>query len=192
LYQFGIEAFLASRNANKLAELRATLPGWQLKPLAAEHWPEENGETYEENARLKARFGHDVAPDVWVLGEDSGIECEALGGDPGVHSARWADGDQAEALLARLAAEADRRARMVAVLVAVAPGGNEVRAVGVLEGTIASSKRGDAGFGYDPVFVPDGLMETVAELGEEWKHAHSHRARAAKALAAACARAGRS
>ena len=128
-----------------------------------------------------------------MLGEDSGIECAALDGAPGLHSARWAPaGDQADALLERLAGESDRRARMVTHLVALGPGGEELTGAGVLEGTIAAARRGDEGFGYDPIFVPDGFTETVAELGEEWKHEHSHRARAAKALAAAFDRAGRS
>ena len=181
---------LASQNPHKLAELRVIFP--ELEPLAADGWPEESGDTYEENARIKARFAHERLPGSWTVGVDSGIECDALDGGPGIHSARWADGDQAEALLARLAGEDDRRARMRTVLVALSPVGAELVAEGVLEGTLADAKRGDAGFGYDPIFVPTGVTQTVAELGEEWKHEHSHRARAAKALAAAFARAGRS
>ena len=181
---------LASQNRHKLEELRAIFP--ELEPLESTGWPEETGDTYEENARLKARFGRELAPDDWVLGEDSGIEAAALGGAPGIHSARWAPGDQAEELLARLAGESDRRARMVTVLVALSPAGEELTGTGVLEGTIASEKRGETGFGYDPIFVPDGFTETVAELGEEWKHEHSHRARAANALSLELARAGSS
>jgi len=186
------KALLASRNRHKLEELRAALPGWELEPLEADDWPEETGATYGENARIKARFGHARAPDVWAIGEDSGIEAAALDGAPGIRSARWAAGDQADALLVRLGDERDRRARMVTVLVAVAPDGHELRAEGVLEGTIAPGRRGEAGFGYDPIFVPAGFTQTVAELGEEWKGAHSHRARAAQALAAGFARARRS
>jgi XTP/dITP diphosphohydrolase len=177
------KARLASRNKHKLEELRAVLPGWELEPLAAGEWPDETGESYEENARLKARFGREHVPGAWILGEDSGIECAALGGGPGVHSARWAPaGDQADALLERLAGEIDRRARMVSVLVALSPEGEELTGTGVLEGTIATERRGESGFGYDPIFVPDGFTQTVAELGEAWKGEHSHRARAAKAL----------
>jgi XTP/dITP diphosphohydrolase len=118
-----------------------------------------------------------------VLGEDSGIECDALGGAPGVQSARWAPpGRQAEALVERLAGEQNRRARMVATLVAVSPAGEELHAVGVLPGSIAAQPSGSGGFGYDPVFVPDGFDRTVAELGDGWKRANSHRARAAQAL----------
>jgi len=181
---------LASQNENKLRELRAAFP--ELEPLQAQDAPEETGDTYEENARIKALFGRALAPDDWVLGEDSGIECAALGGEPGIRSARWAEGDQADALLRRLAGEQDRRARMVAVLVALSPAGDECVGEGVLQGTIADEKRGEAGFGYDPVFVPTGFTQTVAELGEEWKNEHSHRARAARALASRFARAGRS
>ena len=182
-----VTAALASQNPNKLAELRAALPGWRLEPVEAHAWPEETGATYEENARLKARFARPLAPPgVWVLGEDSGIECEALGGEPGLHSARWApSGRQADALLERMRAEADRRARMVAVIVALAPSGEEICVRGVLEGAVAPERRGEGGFGYDPIFVPDGFEHTVAELGDEWKVESSHRGRAARALASA-------
>ena len=142
------------------------------------------GETYEENARGKALHGRLVGPpDVWMLGEDSGIECAALGGAPGLQSARWAPpATQAAALVERLAGEPDRRARMVAALVAVAPDGRQVDGMGILDGAVAPEPRGDGGFGYDPVFVPAGEELTVAELGDGWKRAHSHRARAAAAL----------
>jgi XTP/dITP diphosphohydrolase len=179
-----IDAKLASQNRNKLAELRDGLPDWRLDPLEADDWPEETGETYAENARLKARFGRSrAAPGEWVLGEDSGIESAALDGGPGLHSARWApDGDQADALLERLAGEEDRRARMVSVLVALAPDGRELETAGVLAGELALERRGESGFGYDPIFIPAGYDRTVAELGDEWKRAHSHRALAARAL----------
>jgi XTP/dITP diphosphohydrolase len=180
-------AVLASQNAHKLAELREGLPGWELEPLIADGYPEETGETYEENARIKARFGRtQVPPDAWVLGEDSGIECDALDGAPGLHSARWAPaGDQADALLERLAGEPNRRARMVTEIVALAPDGREVHVRGVLEGALATERRGSGGFGYDPIFIPAGSDLTVAELGDGWKREHSHRALAAQALVAA-------
>jgi XTP/dITP diphosphohydrolase len=178
-----LTARLASQNRHKLEELRESLPGWELEALEANGYPDETGETYEENARLKARFGAGLAPGVWVLGEDSGIECEALGGEPGLHSARWAPGrDQADALLERMAGETNRRARMVTAIVAIAPSGEEVDVEGVLEGDLATGRRGDGGFGYDPIFIPRGYDRTVAELGDAWKREHSHRARAAQAL----------
>jgi XTP/dITP diphosphohydrolase len=178
---------LASQNRHKLEELRSALPGWRLDTLEAEDWPEETGETYYENALIKARFGREHAdPDAWVLGEDSGIEAAALEGAPGLHSARWAPGlDQAEALLDRLEGERERRARMVTELVALAPDGAEIRGSGILEGKLATERRGTGGFGYDPIFIPVGDTRTVAEIGDEWKRMNSHRARAAQALVAA-------
>jgi XTP/dITP diphosphohydrolase len=143
------------------------------------------------NAAGKARFGRSHAPAAaWVLGEDSGIEVAALGGAPGVESARWAE-DGVARLLAELADAADRRARYRSVLVAVSPTGREVVVEGVLDGSIVTgAPRGAEGFGYDPIFVPTGEDRTVAELGNDWKRRHSHRARAAAALAAALAATG--
>ncbi len=182
-----MRAVLASQNRHKLEELREALPDWQIEALEADGYPEETGESYYENALLKARFGRALAAaDAWVLGEDSGIECAALDGAPGLHSARWAPGlDQADALLARLAGEPERRARMVTELVALSPAGEELRGRGVLEGELATERRGSGGFGYDPIFVPEGDTRTVAEIGDAWKRRNSHRARAAQALAAA-------
>jgi XTP/dITP diphosphohydrolase len=119
-----------------------------------------------------------------MLGEDSGIEVAALGGGPGVRSARWAD-DPIERLLAELAGATDRRARYVCALVAIAPDGRELYGTGALEGEIALAPRGSEGFGYDPIVIPAGHDRTVAELGNDWKRRNSHRARAAAALAAA-------
>ncbi len=117
-----------------------------------------------------------------MLGEDSGLEVEALGGAPGVETARWAEGRHVERILEALAGEPDRRARYVCELVALAPDGRELRGTGRLGGHIAEEPRGTAGFGFDPVFIPDGEEQTVAELGDDWKAANSHRARAAEAL----------
>jgi XTP/dITP diphosphohydrolase len=174
-------ALLCSRNAHKLEELRAALPGWTLELLDADGYPEETGASYVENARAKALHGRAAGgPDAWLIGEDSGIEVAALGGAPGLHSARWAE-DGVERLLRELAGVDDRRARYVCELVCLTPEG-ELRGTGVLEGQIATGRRGDQGFGYDPIFVPAGETHTVAELGNTWKAAHSHRARAAAAL----------
>jgi XTP/dITP diphosphohydrolase len=121
-----------------------------------------------------------------MLGEDSGIEVAALDGAPGVHAARWAE-DPIARLLAELEGVTDRRARYVCELVAISPEGEELRGTGTLEGRIAGEPRGSEGFGYDPVFVPDSEELTVAELGNAWKRANSHRARAAAALTSAIA-----
>jgi len=178
-------ARLASGNTHKLEELRAALPGWELALLdPVESFPEETGASYYENALGKAAFGRQVGPaGVWALGEDSGIEVAALGGRPGIASARWAEDGVAQLLL-ELDGVADRRARYVCELVALDPDGDEWRGTGVLEGSITTGRRGSEGFGYDPIFVPDGANRTVAELGNVWKRKHSHRARAAAVLSA--------
>lgn len=182
-----MRARLASANPHKLAELRRALPGWELELVEASDFPPETGETYVENARAKARYGLGyVSDEDWALGEDSGIEACALDGAPGVRSARWAE-DGVTALLDATDGTADRRARYVCVLVALAPDGTEIVAEGVLEGRIEGPPRGLQGFGYDPIFVPDGEVRTVAELGDAWKARGSHRARAAAALARAVA-----
>lgn len=177
---------LASGNEHKLEELRLALPGRQLELVADGEPPAEDGATFEDNARIKARWGRRHAPeDAWAVGEDSGLEAVALGGAPGVLTARWAAGDPVGRMLEALSAEDDRRARYVCVLVALAADGREVVAEGTLDGTIARSAAGNEGFGFDPVFVPDGEQLSVAQLGNEWKRRHSHRAKAAAALATA-------
>ena len=175
---------LASGNPHKLEELRRALPGWELALVEAGEAPPEDGATYEENARSKALWGRRHAPEeAWALGEDSGIEAVALAGRPGVRTARWADGDPVGRMLEALAGEDERRARYVCVIVALAADGREVLARGMLDGTIARAAAGTEGFGFDPVFVPEGERRTVAELGDDWKRDHSHRARAARRLA---------
>ena len=177
----GVRAALASANRHKLAELRTALPGWRLDLVEAGEFPPEDGASYYENARVKSVFGAGlVESGVVVLGEDSGIEVAALGGRPGIASARWAE-DGVARLLRELEDVDDRRARYVCELVAL-DGEGEVRGQGFLPGTIAREPRGSEGFGYDPIFVPEGEQRTVAELGNAWKAANSHRARAARAL----------
>ena len=175
---------LASGNRHKLEELRRALPGFELELLGRDDPPPEDGATFAENAAIKARWGRAHATtDAWSVGEDSGIEVVALDGGPGVLTARWAGSEHVPRLLAALEEEDDRRARYVCVLVAIASDGRDVAADGILEGTIARAAAGSAGFGFDPIFVPEGESETVAMLGNTWKAAHSHRARAARRLA---------
>jgi XTP/dITP diphosphohydrolase len=181
------QARLASRNPNKARELERLLPGWTIHPLDADDYPAEDGETYYDNARAKAVFGRaEAEQDAWVLGEDSGLEVEGLGGAPGVRSARSGGNDPVGWLLEQLASVRGegRRARYVSELVALSPDSNELHGTGTLEGSIAESPRGNEGFGFDPIFVPAGEQQTVAELGNEWKATHSHRAKAAQALLA--------
>jgi XTP/dITP diphosphohydrolase len=183
-----LRARVASRNPNKARELERLLPGWTIESLDVEDYPPEVGDTYYENAREKALFGRRRAdPDEWVLGEDSGIEVAGLDGGPGVQSARSGGEDPVGWLLERLhGVEGDgRRARYVSELVAITPVGVELRGTGTLPGRIAEEPRGSEGFGYDPIFVPDGETRTVAELGNDWKALHSHRALAARAFLSA-------
>jgi XTP/dITP diphosphohydrolase len=180
-----LKAVLASRNANKARELERLLPGWEIGVLVADDYPPETGDTYYENALAKAAFGRASAPaDAWVLGEDSGIEVAGLDGGPGVRSSRSAAGDEVGWMLRELEGiEGEgRRARYVSELVALGPQGEELRGTGTLSGRIAHEPSGAEGFGFDPVFVPDGETQAVAELGNEWKAMHSHRANAARAL----------
>jgi len=180
-----LKALLASRNTNKARELERLLPGWEIGVVGADDYPPETGETYYDNARAKATFGRAHAPpDVWVLGEDSGIEVAGLDGGPGVRSSRSAAGDEVGWMLSELEGiEGNGRdARYVCELVALAPDGRELRGTGTLDGRIAREPSGSTGFGFDPVFVPEGQSQTVAQLGDEWKAQHSHRAAAARAL----------
>jgi XTP/dITP diphosphohydrolase len=181
-----VTARLASQNPHKAKELERALQGWRIELLGSGPLPPEEGSTYYENAAAKARFGWRAGG--WTLGEDSGIEVSVLGGAPGLHSARWAE-DGVARLLEELRGVADRGARYVCELVAISPEGEEHRGTGILEGRIAEERRGSEGFGYDPIFVPDGEERTVAELGNAWKAENSHRARAARALRDAIERA---
>ena len=182
--------YLASQNRHKALELGRLL-GSEVAPLPGYGAPVEDGETFTDNARIKARAGAAVAPaGAMVVADDSGIVVEALGGAPGIHSARYGgdgldDAGRVAHLLAELRDAADRRAAFVCVLVAIAPDGSELVAEGRVDGTIAPAPRGGAGFGYDPVFVPTGEDRTMGEMTDAEKDALSHRGRAAAALRAA-------
>jgi len=185
-----MRATLASKNRHKAKELAVLLVGWSVDPIAVDELPEETGATFYENARAKAVFGREVdGGEAWTIGEDSGVEVEGLGGRPGIRSARYAGPDATdEENVTQLLDELDgvaghgRRARYVSELVCLSPAGEEFRGTGALEGRIAEEPRGSEGFGYDPVFVPEGEERTVAELGDAWKAKRSHRSAAAAAL----------
>lgn len=183
---------VASRNAKKLRELRRVLEtagvvGIELVGLnEVPEFPEtpETGATFEENALVKARDGA-AATGLPCVADDSGLEVDALNAMPGVLSARWAGGhgdDDANTtlLLAQLSDTPDERrgAAFVSACALVVPGGVERVVRGTWPGTIAREARGDGGFGYDPVFVPEGEPRTAAELSPEEKDAASHRGRA--------------
>jgi XTP/dITP diphosphohydrolase len=183
----GPRIVLASANPHKAAEFARLLPGYDVAPHAGE-LPAETGTTFLENARLKAVHVHRATGGAaWVLADDSGIEAAALGGAPGVYSARYAgegatDEQNLSKLLQALRGRADRRVRYVAELVAISPEGHELHARGELRGTLATAPRGGGGFGYDPAFIAEGETRTVAEMSAAEKDAVSHRARAAALL----------
>lgn len=188
---------LASANPDKVREIVALLgavPGLELVARPS-HVPEvvEDGETLLDNARLKARALRTATGEAAVA-DDTGLEVEALGGAPGVESARFAGEDATYAgNVAKLISELDRigavtpdrrRARFRTVALVAFPDGGELWAEGEVRGTIATDPRGSGGFGYDPVFVPDGSGgRTFAELASDEKEAVSHRGRAFRGLA---------
>jgi XTP/dITP diphosphohydrolase len=184
-------AVVATRNQHKLLELREIL-ALELVPLPDEvELPPEQGETFADNALAKARAAY-AATGFAAIADDSGIEARALGGRPGVHSARYAgpqasDQENLDLLLRELAGAADRSVAYVCALAYVDESGGERLFEGRSEGQLAMEPRGSGGFGYDPAFVPDdtgsGDGRTMAELSSAEKHAISHRGRAARALA---------
>lgn len=188
---------LATSNQAKVLELcrilaaDPALAGVQLVAGAQLGLPdvEETGDTFAENALLKARAAV-AACGLACIADDSGLEVKALGGEPGVRSARYAGAhgdDQANMalVLQRLGGLPDRTARFVCVAALVAPDGREWTAHGTLAGTLAEAPRGSNGFGYDPIFQPSGERYTTAEMTAEAKDAISHRGKAFRAIAAA-------
>ena len=188
---------IESNNAHKVEEIRTALDfeGWEfytLFELGVESDPEEDAETFEGNARIKARAAYEAAGCA-ALADDSGIEVDALGGAPGVHSARYAGGhgDDAannEKLLRELGdvPPEKRTGRFVSALVFVDEDGTETVARGTVEGRIGYGLQGDGGFGYDPLFYPDvfkGAL-TLAEVSQDEKNAVSHRGNALRELKA--------
>lgn len=182
---------LGTKNTNKIREITEILSDIpNVKFLTFRECPfsdiSEDGKTFAENARKKAQeiCAQTGLP---VLAEDSGLEVHALGGAPGVESARFAgvhkdNRANIEKLLEMLKDKEDRRARFRCVAVLVFPDGREFLSEGVLEGQITRSPRGTGGFGYDPVFIPHGYAQTLAELGPEIKNRISHRRRALEGL----------
>jgi XTP/dITP diphosphohydrolase len=184
-----VKLLLATRNRFKTAEMQQLLraTAWQvvmLSDIPGAPEVEEDGETLEDNARKKARSAHAVAR-TWTLSEDAGLEIDALGGEPGVRSARYcgegaSDADRMRAVLDRIVAVPDdrRTARFRCVMCLVDPAGSEHCFEGICEGRISHHVRGTAGFGYDPIFIPDGHSRTFGELGLDTKSEISHRSRA--------------
>ena len=188
-----LELLAATGNAHKVDEMRAILAPAGVRLLSARDvggLPEvdEDGATFRENA-IKKACAIAAATGRRVIADDSGLEVAALDGAPGVRSARYAgaggnDGRNVAKLLAALDGRSDRRARFVCVVAVAGPEGLVGTAEGEVRGSIGDQPRGQGGFGYDPVFIPDGYEQTFAELPAEVKNAMSHRGRA---LAAALA-----
>jgi XTP/dITP diphosphohydrolase len=181
---------VATRNAHKLAELQEILAGRPLVPLPEEiELPPEDADTFAGNALGKARAAH-AATGGAVIADDSGIAAAALGGRPGVRSARYAgedatDEENLELLLAEVAPHEDRSVAYVCAIAHIAPDGSETVREARCEGELAREPRGSGGFGYDPAFVPRDIPggRTMAELTPAEKHSISHRGRAARLIA---------
>ena len=199
----------ASNNAHKLEEVRAILgintEILSLREVAFEEEIDETGETLEENSLLKAQTvwkylfqqtnkGNTLAID-GIFADDTGLEIQALGGKPGVHTARWAadegfstqgenqtSGNNRRLALHSLQGEENRNAQFRTVVTYIRANGVMQQVQGIVKGTIATEEKGAGGFGYDPVFIPEGFDKTFAELPAEVKNGISHRARAMKAL----------
>lgn len=183
------QIIVATRNAHKVEEIRAILTQYEVLDLSVLKNPpvvEETGTTFLENASLKA-LAISQLTDALVLSDDSGLEVDALGGAPGVYSSRYAgeDGNDAlnnEKLLRELSDATDRSARFRCMMVIARDGMALADFSGSVEGEINKEISGNGGFGYDPLFRPEGFTESFAELGEDVKNTLSHRARALEKL----------
>ncbi len=197
----GERLVIASHNPGKIAEIEALLAPYGVRAVGAGALglpePEETGASFEENASLKARAAAE-ASGLLALADDSGLVVPALAGAPGIYSARWAGaGKDFGIAMARVQRElgeskspGDRRAHFVAVLALAWPtmdrGGKVAMFSGEAHGQLVWPQRGELGFGYDPMFIPDGYDLTFGEMDAALKHQISHRARAFAKLAAAC------
>ena len=185
---------LATRNQGKVRELtnmlrdsRDSASAYPIEVISLENYPDapeviEDGKTYTENAVKKASIIAEYTSQL-TLADDAGLEVDALGGAPGIHSKRWAGEDATDEiriakLLQALEGVTNRQARFIAAIAVVHPNAEPDVVLGVCEGHIRHDPVGESGFGYDPVFVPDGYHQTFAELGEEIKNRMSHRAKA--------------
>ena len=191
---------IASHNAGKVREIRALLAPYGIEPVSAASLdlpePDETGTTFAANALLKAVSSCDLSGIV-ALADDSGLCVEALGGEPGVYTANWAEPEdggsrnwtmamqKVEDRLQALGQDVSRRAHFVCTLALVWPDGSDALFEGRVDGTLVWPPRGERGFGYDPMFIPDGHTDTFGEMDPDAKHAISHRADAFAKLVAA-------
>lgn len=182
-----MKVVLASHNQKKMVEMKAILSQMGVEVLSqaevgVDLEPEETGTTFEENARIKAQAVMQ-ATGLPAIADDSGLMVDALGGDPGVYSARYGgpgldDTGRWQLLLKNMAGESNRACKFVSVICCAFPDGGEVMARGECPGILAQGPSGDGGFGYDPIFYLPQLGKTMAQLTPEEKNQISHRARA--------------
>ncbi len=182
-----MKLILATRNAHKTGEMREILAPWEvlsLTDIGFEGEITEDGATFEENAMIKARAAASAAPGCVAFADDSGIAVDALGGAPGIFSARFggelckSDRERTELLLRNMRGEPNRAAKFVCCIACVLPDGESFTVRGECPGTLAEEYRGEGGFGYDPIFVPEDFDRTMGEISPEEKNRISHRARA--------------
>lgn len=188
-----VKIWVATTNQGKLLEFRNLLHGkaeiHSLNELRVYTPPPETADSFAGNARIKAKALRAVVNDGWVVADDSGLEVEGLGGLPGIHSARYAgeharDSENVAKLLKMLKIRSPqmRAAQFRCVLVAISATGEERVVEGIVRGAISNKVSGTTGFGYDPVFIPEGETRTFAEMGAALKNRLSHRAQAIREL----------
>ena len=187
-----MKLILASNNANKLREFREMTSGMDIelisqKEAGCNFEVEETGTTFEENAYLKAAAVTEFTG-LPAVADDSGIEVDALGGRPGVYSARYAadivnsDAEKNDYLLNEIGDNPNRNARYVCSMCCTFPNGDRITSLGECEGEVYGPQRGNGGFGYDPIFTPKGYEKRMAELTPDEKNAISHRGKAMRAF----------
>jgi XTP/dITP diphosphohydrolase len=179
-----MDIIFATQNKHKVAEINHILKAtdFSIVTMGAMGFLDdipETGVSLEENALIKARYLKDKL-DAIIMSEDTGLEIEALGGAPGVHTARYAgdskDADNNMALVLKNLADKTNRSAQFRTVIALILGGNEILFEGIVRGKIAFDKKGSGGFGYDPIFIPNGFTESFAEMGDDIKKNISHRA----------------
>lgn len=188
-----MELWVASSNTGKIKEFQNLLydfPNIKIRTqneISGFSSPQENGDSFLANARIKARALRSIKNQDWVFSDDSGLEVLSLGNLPGIHSARYAgpkarDSENIAKLLKMMKIRnvTDRTAQFKAAIVAFSPTGEEMIFEGILKGQISQKVVGLHGFGYDPIFIPEGQTQTLAELGPGFKNQHSHRSVAFK------------
>ena len=187
-----MKIIVATANKGKAAEIEKIFGALgfdvvTMREAGIDSDPEENGATFMENALIKARAAHELAKDAYIIADDSGLCVDALGGEPGIYSARYAgegasDADKINKLLRELGGKESRAAHFETAVALITPSGEEITARGEVNGHILTAPEGENGFGYDPVFYCDEIGKTFAIASDDEKNAVSHRGRALRAL----------